>query len=451
MSSDALRIAQGKLNEEKSKLDILRAEYDELDKQLQMIIRQDTMTGETPSKPTTSSPAPVASAASPVVSAQAPVAPAQAPVAPAPPPVPQIATSSADMKVKAADSYLAIDIWVQAKIKELSNSIDKSHIGTEANTGLVVKGNLRVKADKDSPDDNLLPTLQLAGGTDKYQRMVSSAGAGAQPAFPLYTGNNDCLIHAILTALSPSFRTLKKPPKDLIASYFRRAILLDIYNQLISERGGPNNEINNDFINNLNDLPTSNNLDTHIAGQLGIKYKIRILVRDRNNPVTKWNLEGNANIDTPYIIIYNPGQNHFEAVRFNPTTDNPNGIYIFNKNSIKEWLQQKEKLDRDETKLKCKIDGNNVENGFVIQYDKKLYSVIDVENNRDNTSCGYIYVVNYDNAQNKKSLNEILKAFNTGDKSHNVLNLVVNGKILEGCIILGNVTEHAKGITYSVG
>ena len=88
--------------------------------------------------------------------------------------------------------------------------------------------------------------------------------------------------------------------------------------------------------------------------------------------------------------------------------------------------------------------------GVVIQYDKKLYSVIDVENNRDNTSCGYIYVVNYDNTQTKGSLSEIFKKFKSGDASHNVLNLVVNGKILEGCTILGNVTEHASGIRYSV-
>ena len=372
MSSDALLIAKEKLNEERRKLDVLQARYNELYSKLQILI-QDGMTGITP---TTSSPDPVASA---------------------PPPVPQKATSSADIELKTADSYLAIDIWVQAKIKEIP--IVSSQIGTEANTELVGEGNLKVKADNYGPDDNLLPTLQLTGGTANYQKMVSSAGAGADLNFPFYTGYNDCLIHAILTSLSQSFRTLTKYAKDIIASYFRRAILVDIYNQLISKRKGQGitNDNNTDFIKNLNDLPTSNNLDTHIAGQLGIKYKIGILVRDRDKPETKWNLEGEYKGDTPYIMIYNPGQYHFEAVRFNPTTENPNSIYIFDKNNIKEWLQQKENLDHHETKLQCKIDGNDVLKGDKVSYKNNKYTVIDRKNNDNGNGCEYIYAVKGDN------------------------------------------------------
>lgn len=37
---------------------------------------------------------------------------------------------------------------------------------------------------------------------------------------------NDCLIHAFLTAVSPIFRQLNPNDKNIVASYFRRIILL---------------------------------------------------------------------------------------------------------------------------------------------------------------------------------------------------------------------------------
>jgi hypothetical protein len=280
-------------------------------------------------------------------------------------------------------------------------------------------------------NDKLLD-IDFPNGTTNYQRMKTSGN------------DNNCLIHAILTALSPSFRTLTKEGKDPIASYFRQKVLSDIFTEIRDGRSEKR-----EISAMITDLQSTINLDTTVLGEFGIKYNIAVLVRDRgvqpgHGLNLSWNYEGNYRPGIEYIMIYNPGKNHYEAIRYLPEN-----TYIFKSNPIiDEWH---EKLKKQETtKLQCKIDGNDVENGFVIQYDKKLYSVIDVENNRDNTSCGYIYVVNYDNAQTKKSLNEILKVFKTGDKSHNVLNLVVNGKILEGCIILGNVTEHAKGITYSV-
>jgi hypothetical protein len=381
MSSDAVREAQAKFDEETRKLDILQNEYDEITKQINEILKE----------------------AKQIVSGVSKVG--------APTPVTTRATTASNTVVKEANSYEAIETWVRAKIGELN--IAQEYIGTEANTRPVL--NLTV-------NDKLLD-VDFPNGTINYQRMQTSGN------------DNDCLIHAILTALSPSFRTLTKEGKDPIASYFRQKVLSDIFTDI---RDGRNNK--REISRMIDDLHSTINLDTTVIGEFGLKYNIGVLVRDR----LSWNYEGNNKPGVQYIMIYNPGKNHYEAIRY--VSENR---YIFEPNRIiDEWH---EKLKNQETtRLQCVINGNAVENGVVIQYDKKLYSVIDVENNRDNTSCGYIYVVNYDNTQTKGSLSEIFKKFKSGDASHNVLNLVVNGKILEGCTILGNVTEHANGIRYSV-
>lgn len=390
MSSDAVREAQAKFDEETRKLDILQNEYDEITKQINEILKE----------------------AKQIVSGVSKVG--------APTPVTTRAITASNTAVKAANSYEAIETWVRAKIGELN--IAQEYIGTEANTRPVL--NLTV-------NDKLLD-VDFPNGTINYQRMQTSGN------------DNDCLIHAILTALSPSFRTLTKEGKDPIASYFRQKVLSDIFTDIRDSRNKKR-----EISRMIDDLHSTINLDTTVIGEFGLKYNIGVFVRDRgvqpgHGLNLSWNYEGNDTPGVQYIMIYNPGNNHYEAIRYVPENR-----YIFEPNdTIKEWHKKLEK--QETTKLQCVINGNAVENGFVIQYDKKLYSVIDVENNRDNTSCGYIYVVNYDNTQTKASLSEIFKKFKSGDASHNVLNLVVNGTILEGCTILGNVTEHASGIRYSV-
>lgn len=357
MSSSAVADAKAKLDEEEKKLALLQKEYnditrkiDEIRKQVQGLVNNDVIT--------------LASTAAPT-------------------PIPQKANTPADIAVKAAHSYEAIETWVKAKIRE-PNMISQRDIGTEeVNTYPV--GNLRGIPDKKGIDDNLLPDLQLSGGTANYQTMQTSGN------------DNDCLIHAILTALSPSFRRLTKVGKDAIVTYFRRNILVDIYNTLIAQRVAADETNNMEFYNSLRDLQIDINLDTHIAGQFGLWYKIGVFVRDRDKPQTKWNLEGEDKGDTPYIMIYNPGRNHFEAVRFNPTKENPNGIYIFNKSNIQSWIDSKETIDLKQTRGQCQINGKEVLKRDKVSYNNSKYTVIESKNKDDGSGCEYIYAVKGDN------------------------------------------------------
>ena len=359
MSSTTVANAKATLDEEEKKLAVLQKEYDDITRQIDEIRKQVQALVNTDT----------AKLASTAVSA--------------PTPVPQKANTSADIAVKAAHSYEAIETWVKAKIGE-PNMVSQRNIGTEeVNTYPV--GNLRGVPDKKGIDDNLLPDLQLPGGTDNYQTMQTSGN------------DNDCLIHAILTALSPTFRKLTKVGKDAIVTYFRRNVLVDIYNTLIAQRIAARETNNTDFYNSLRDLQIDVTLDTHVAGQFGIWYKIGVFVRDRDKPQTKWNLEGDDKRDTSYIIIYNPGRNHFEAVRFNPTKANPNGIYVFNKSNIQSWIDAKETVDLKQTQNQCKINGKDVLKGDKVSYKNNKYTVIDRKNNDNGNGCEYIYAVKGDN------------------------------------------------------
>ena len=345
------------------------------------------------------------------------------PVAVVRPPAPlvaQKATTAADIKLKAADSYKAINTWVQEKIVELNLQAEK---GTEANTAV---------RDVLTPADQLLDEIHFPGEITKYQRMVSSGN------------DNDCLIHSFLNALSPEYRTLRRAGKDPIASYFRRNILADLYSDLIT-KGDEIGELNR-ILRQINGQPP---LDTHVAGQFGIRYKISILIRDRERPETKWNLEGDTNPGIPFIMIYNPGSGHYEAIRYED-----NNRYIFDRNIIGTWEAIKEAQGLYGNEQVCKIEGLPVNLGDVIKYGNNRYSVIDMQNSDDGTTCKYIHVVEYNKTQTKAQLDKIdseMKRRIREGRSFTDLKIFNIANRANECSLLGHVDDHQAGVNYSTG
>ena len=314
----------------------------------------------------------------------APVGPATtaSPASPA-----TLVTPSTDIDdiVKKSASYSVIDAWVEAKIKKGGFNKGDENINTPP------VGKLHFQVDKDGIDDNLFGSetdniLELPGGTNNYERMFSSGN------------DNDCLIHSILTAVSKSFRTLTKDDKDKIASYFRRKILVDVFNAMkikkAAEKPGDDLKKLDDTIKELNEDVF---LDDYVAGQFGERYKLGILIRDRTDPITKWNLTGYDN--SQYIMIHNPGKNHFEAIRYNKTNENK---YLFDIKELDTYFNLK-------NPNKCEIGGDPIIQGNVVlnTVSTDLYSVVDVST--VSNSCSQINVIPYETTHTKAVLEGIAK------------------------------------------
>lgn len=154
-----------------------------------------------------------------------------------------------------------------------------------------------------------------------FQRMVSSPN------------KNDCLIHSLLTSLSPTFRTLEKENKDLIASNFRREILWTLLND--SKDTLPYQFTKAHMDQMLAETRSYGFLsDLHLR-YLVNKYTFNVFFYELGAPRTDpWHLlmPYDGSETAPLIFLYNPGRNHFEAVR-DPITDN----YIFDLNFLKPF------------------------------------------------------------------------------------------------------------------
>jgi len=136
---------------------------------------------------------------------------------------------------------------------------------------------------------------------------------------------NDCLIHAFLTGVSPVFRRLEQNNKDIVASYFRRIILLWL---VLHE------PIETPTIKKMkNELRESVALQDDVIDYLAEKFKINIYYGFRRDGIFIWIL-AQPPIDTPFIMIINPGAYHYETV-CSPTNE-----YIFDYDLIKDKIEQ---------------------------------------------------------------------------------------------------------------
>ena len=136
---------------------------------------------------------------------------------------------------------------------------------------------------------------------------------------------NDCLIHAFLTGVSSEFRKLQQKDKDIVASYFRRIILLWL---VLHE---PNETATIEKMKN--ELRGDIALQDDVIDYLAEKFKINIYYGFRRDGIFIWMLS-NPPIDTSFIMIINPGAYHYETIR------SPTNEYIFDYDLIKGKIEQ---------------------------------------------------------------------------------------------------------------
>ena len=218
--------------------------------------------------------------------------------------------------VGAAKSLNDIETHVKAESTRLNLTTGLEVVNTTLNKELNV-------------NDEPLPIEDAT--SSEYQRMQSSGN------------ENDCLVHSLLTALSPTFRTLDVNGKNTIASKFRREILVELYDKIIATKKTDIEK--KESIKIKTELEGTVALDTVVAGQFGLEYHIGIFIRDRDKTdttPTKWLFMGDDKA-LSFIILYNPNGHHYEAVRKSNT-----GIYIFSKAIFEKWLKEKIK---SETKI----------------------------------------------------------------------------------------------------
>ena len=259
--------------------------------------------------------------------------------------------------LKASNNYEDITKWVYSFIFILH-----PHITPETFSTIIVNETPPTTYNTPERNNRLNVDEYIPGSKmSKYQVMHSSAN------------KYDCLIHSLLTALSSTiFAKLHQSDKDIIADYFRRNILFE----LVIENRDIVPSITDEM---LNEIPGEGPLDFEVIRIISIKYKINFLVKDRG---AAW-VFSDFNPSNPGILIYNPGQGHYESIRYEPSD-----AYIFSNAQMVKWETAITTSDL-KNKEKCIFNNGNIirskENG-------KFYVVIDVNITDDGSRCAHIYI-----------------------------------------------------------
>ena len=272
-----------------------------------------------------------------------------------------------------ASTSVAIDTWVT----NITRSLDNIYLPEEEATR-------SIKTIKQNANEKKL-IITTSFKSNESADIMKTSGF-----------DNDCLIHAILQALSQRFRTLKAEYKNAIASIFRRKILVDcvivtlkktddnilttniatIFN-LFQNEIIANNELFNLSTLTLNDILRDNinntlnkfvqlctdKINRTVDNALRMKYgylkmlihfaTTRLLtdaeltyitnkysfcayvydVASKHNEVSPWTEFGNN--CQQYILLYNPQDKalHYETIRLLPN------MYVFSNDFIKEHFQ----------------------------------------------------------------------------------------------------------------
>ena len=201
-----------------------------------------------------------------------------------------------DSLFKSNITYTEIDKWVLKRTDE----------------GGILKNENDITKKKESLSQDETP-LKNTDNFKNYEKVITSAN------------RNDCLIHAFLTGVSSEFRRLQQKDKDIVASYFRRIILL----WLVLHEPNETSTIKK----MKTELRESVALQDDVIDYLAEKFKINIYYGFRRDGIFIWMLS-NPPIDTPFIMIINPGAYHYETVR------SSNNEYIFKYDLIKDKIEQ---------------------------------------------------------------------------------------------------------------
>jgi len=271
----------------------------------------------------------------------------------------------ADKVLMKSASYEAIETWVKAKIVK-----NKYQTHTEE----------EVEAKNTSGTERIpKESLPKIGQTviepfDKLQKMHSS-------------GNNlYCLIHSILRATSPSFRTLyESEGKNQLANYFRTKIVKEVLDNFLKTsdmeqtRRVNLTKISTDLGTPLKDL------DSITASFIQEWLPLNIFINDRYDIWTLMDAKRDTNETKklPVIILHNPGAGHYEAIR-DPRDNN----YLFPYELFKAYADSRKAPN---TKGACPFRGEEVikKKG---SNPPELYVILQANNTEDNSRCKSLYI-----------------------------------------------------------
>ena len=289
-----------------------------------------------------------------------------------------------DIALKNGNSMDAIDVWVEAKIK--NGSIKKD-----------TNDDVEKRNDITSDEQN------LEDGRIDLKNMTRMNASG---------NNSDCSIHAFLTSVSPAFRKIDQSNKNTIANYFRRNILHDLYTDIIIDKiktSIGNKNTDSSLIGIIRDQ-----LDLHAPGKflsdgvytlLGNKYNMYVLLIEKS----RLNLiNGDKQTQNNGIIIYNTGGNHFEPVKDTGTNE-----YIFKYDKIKE---QNEYQPPSAIKNYCMCKDHSLKEGDILEHNtnKINHIILSFEHNDTTGECKYIYITKYKNNMSDSELNTLYKQVSNG-------------------------------------
>ena len=215
-------------------------------------------------------------------------------------------TSINDQSIINSSNWKDIDKWVKTygALHNLKLDNDESKMTVE-------------KQQSEFTKDTIAQTLKIPDSikTQLPVKIIQTSG-----------NNMDCMIHSFLLGVSLTFRKLNLSDKNNVASYFRRNIFYNILQRefmtlLITDMLKPI----------LLKSGEKALLDTNHLNFLASKYNIGVLVYglDAHAISRVWGVENR--FAENYIIIFNPGNNHFEAVKKGTN-------YIFPMSELKDTI-----------------------------------------------------------------------------------------------------------------
>jgi hypothetical protein len=298
----------------------------------------------------------------------------------------QHVVSDEDVVKAAEDSEKAIAIANTKMAVDKLRALDKYVIGAATAKHIKIEPNDQVEIKQPLgqgpfPFDN--PT--------DYQIMKSSGH------------ENDCLVHSLLTSCSATFRKLSLDGRNTIASEFRRTVLVLLFDRLLKQSQNTQT-MNDELARNLADLRIDKTLDSYVAGQFGEEYGIGVLIQDRGNV---WRLMGSPKFGVPFIILHNPGVNHYDSVRC-VNADKPS-MYLFLRKIISRWESDTKRASMTPLQLSCTVGVpeskakatastlRTVKTGTIIaSLTDALSNYLVVNTKTGDIGCKSIYVIKYD-------------------------------------------------------
>ena len=282
--------------------------------------------------------------------------------------------------------------------------------------------------------------------------------------------NNNCIVNALLTSLSPTFRRLGKKYKDRVSSYFRYEVLEKLYRTYFYSTTFETDEGRNTAVNiyreiasgieNYNADKTKTGtyygggfISVEVAGIFGQHFGINVLIKDRDERWLEERLEaakgGKGETKTAtktativkergsftflgpappvdrLIIIHNIDGAHYSSIA------GPGNEYVFPIELVQDWLAVSKIQDLQGIQSACPFVEDQV-----LRTDYRIFIVLDSENNEKKPGCKHIYVYPLTKPmeveeikQLKKDLRNILsieKVANGNEDKHGHLKLRAN-------------------------